>query len=606
MLPVFADQQPPGYDIRWVSSLADGNGNGTSPTIGGANGAWTLAQAFANATVGQLCRVMDDGTYQLAATLVAANLGGTKYIVLAGHDNQNGPNSNHGRPRIDLHGYYINMNTRTGWWLENLEITNGPNDAYGSLRSCRNIFWNCTFSSMSAGVHGGWFALFGCRFHSLSYQSDPAMAFACNGPMAAIGCTFENLDANGLLNIAVGNRLIVIGCLFRNISQAAICDAGTGSIIALNTFYACNVAVQQTAGAQQITLNILAACTTALAGSATQAGTLAAGQNVFHGNTADTSQDVVNSNPITADPQFIAAPDDLRPGPTGAAFNLNPQHPFPAPHRCNAGAYQGQAYAGPWSQPHMREIALNEPSPSKRDILFHLLSATDGQTPLILPPDDIVITITLPGGAPSNVPHPAITDLDQGWYRLALTPAQVATPGLLLLTATAPGAINAHVEVLITSTPTDAARAAAAAAAIGTPNISVKSPFPASGEMQIQRGDDYTGEAAILRTWRNYAGHEPTGARLLFIATPAPDYEGGTPIPVLQKDFGDILSATIEPDGSTTLAAALEFTEAEIAMLAPTPPANELAYYYQIALETQAGLRTTLERGRLTAWAAAD
>lgn len=610
MLSAFAGRTTPAdYTERWVSSQADGAGNGTTPTIGGTNGAWTLGQAFANATSGHLVRVMDDGTYTLIAGLSAVNSGGNQYIVLVGHDNQNGPNANNGRPIINCNGYAIDMANRTTWWLERLRIQNGPATPSPVITNSRAYHWDLELTAAKCGIAGGaYFLVAGCNFHDMGDAGAPNSCYAVQGGTPLIiDSLFINIAGSAAKSPYTSNRLTVIGCHFQNVNPRALNDIGIGSLSALNTFYNCATAILASDGARQDIMNIITNATVGIEASSTKATSVAL-QNVLYGNTSDATGKLVNVAPITADPKLLNPPADLRPHPTGAAYNLEFASPLTATNRINAGCYQGQGYAGPWSDPTMHVIALNEPSATARQVLFRLVSSADGQTPISgLIAEEIGISLTKPGGTPGTISHPDITDIGNGWYRYSLEPSHVDAAGTALLRATHPTALAAEVHVLISPVITDAARAAAGIAAIGTPNVSVKSPFVADGEWELQAGDDYTGEAAILKTWHNYDGHDPAGAHLLVIVTDAADYESGGAAPaILSKDLGAIITATLEDDGSVTLSAAIALTKEEVNSLSPTPPADRFAYYYQIALETPTAQRTTLERGRLTVWAAAD
>jgi hypothetical protein len=598
------DNVPSGYTVRWVSSLADGNGDGTTPTIGGANGAWTLAQAVANATAGLLIRLQDDGTYTLTADLSILIAATTAHIVLTGADNQNGPNANGGRPLIDCNNYKINFLNKTGWWLEHLQIDNGPADGTPMLASALQITcWDVVFANSVSGISANrTFSVVGCTFTNLGDPNNPSNATAVNGPAVVIGSLFQDVDGNAIKNTSTTTPCTVLFCHFANVALAAIRDAAPMSTSLQNTFYNCATAIEHAGGYRVDLLNLITNCAIGVAGSPTLPIAIEL-LTAYHQNTLNVSGLAIDREPITADPRLLNPPSDLRPGPTGAAWNVDPLFPMPSTNRLNCGCYQGQSFKGSWSKPIMQIIALNETEAARRLIPFRLVAAADGQTPITGATP--TLQLTKPGGSPTTI-TPTVAEIGDGWYRIALAAEDVDTAGTLLLRATATGALASEIEILCTPAITDAARAAAGLAALGTPTVTVKSPFVADGHWEIQEGDDYTGLAAILRTWRNYAGHDPAGADLYVIITSAADYEAGNPTPALTKNLGDIIVSTVEDDGSITLSAAISLTEAEVNSLSPTPPADRFAYYYQIALETPGGDRTTLERGRLTVWGATD
>lgn len=115
-----------GYTLRWVSSAAAGGGDGTTSATSGGTGSWTWAEMLTNAAAGHQVMVQDDGTYSLTTTSALTNNGDTTaYIVIAGTGNQNGADSNGGRPIIDYQDNSmtsgLSMNNKIVF-LENLEV----------------------------------------------------------------------------------------------------------------------------------------------------------------------------------------------------------------------------------------------------------------------------------------------------------------------------------------------------------------------------------------------------------------------------------------------------------------------------------------------------
>lgn len=73
--------------VKYVSSAADGSGDGTTTATSGANGAWTFAQMLsATPAAGDEIRILADGTYSRSATGTIAYANGTAAanIVITG------------------------------------------------------------------------------------------------------------------------------------------------------------------------------------------------------------------------------------------------------------------------------------------------------------------------------------------------------------------------------------------------------------------------------------------------------------------------------------------------------------------------------------------
>lgn len=121
------------------------------------------------------------------------------------------------------------------------------------------------------------------------------------------------------------------------------------------------------------------------------------------------------------------------------------------------------------------------------------------------------------------------------------------------------------------------------------------SPITSEGTIEIVRGDDYAGAAAIVVTVTNYVGPELAGGTAELLLTAATDYNAGV-------DVATPFAASLSIDG-TTVTATITLTAEQTAQLSAAPPAGACNYVYQLVGVASAGngsLRRTLALGAMT------
>lgn len=101
--------------VKYVSSSADGSGDGTTTATSGANGAWTFAQMLAaTPAAGDELRVMADGTYVRTATGTVAYANGTQNAKIKIHGANSSGVVDGTKPTIQLSGSTLTALNVTG------------------------------------------------------------------------------------------------------------------------------------------------------------------------------------------------------------------------------------------------------------------------------------------------------------------------------------------------------------------------------------------------------------------------------------------------------------------------------------------------------------
>jgi hypothetical protein len=196
-----------------------------------------------------------------------------------------------------------------------------------------------------------------------------------------------------------------------------------------------------------------------------------------------------------------------------------------------------------------------------------------------------------------------------GFVEGSLTAAAIASGALdgkgdwLLSSAYVSGLTPQQARDAMTLAPTPGAPAAgsidatllgiqAKAAALGGTSYTFSAPVSSEGVIEIVRGDDYEGAAAIVVTVTNYTGPDLAGGTATLALITSDDYNAG-------RDGAQTFAGTLAINGST-VAATIALTEAQTEQLSADPPDKACNYVYQLVGITAAGLRHTLALGSMT------
>jgi hypothetical protein len=207
-----------------------------------------------------------------------------------------------------------------------------------------------------------------------------------------------------------------------------------------------------------------------------------------------------------------------------------------------------------------------------RNVMVFMVDETDHVTGLA--GLTLAIDLSKDGGGFAAI-SPTVTEVDVGWYKVALTASHTDTLGDLVLHVTAPGADSAEVlcQVVKYLPGENDAAILAGTNLIGTVGATVPVDRLTAGEISIVVGDDY-----------NSALQNPKE----FTATGFPDSSGATCwFGVGPLDGACIILKEGAVTGSGTVIATFELTAAETSLLTP-----DTRYGYSWQIENTNGERT--------------
>jgi hypothetical protein len=205
------------YTERYCRADAAGSGNGTTDTNSGANGAWTLAEAIANATAGMRVNIKS-GTYSLGASITLPNGATENPIVWQGFQSALGDLEDVGRatPTASLTTTNFPLiNGGTSWRvtcgtfnaLKNLRIATRANTET-VVGSASSNFWRCVFENTNAN---------GSAAAALSIG---------NNYTAAVDCDMSIATSGGSASAVTAGRGSIIGCRIWNSSTIVSTQQG--------------------------------------------------------------------------------------------------------------------------------------------------------------------------------------------------------------------------------------------------------------------------------------------------------------------------------------------------------------------------------------------
>jgi len=311
-----------GYTAHYVAH--DGTDTYANATNSATPCSLATAMGAGGGAAGDVVFIMDSGTYTRTTAVSLTNNGSTAaYIVVAGIDNQNGANSNGGRPIIDLqdtggvNGISVASNN-VSWW-ENLDVRQAglAGVSIGDRNIAYNIFSHdngsdgfdvlgnavVIFCDSSLNAGNGFFVSSGEIWYCRSFDNS-GDGFQTNGEAAhhfwcqAFDNTVDGFDCNH--HSSNVSFCTADGNGGDGISYTATIKGGFtfGNILSNNGAYGLNV------GTPKLHMTLF---------------------NHFHGNTtaAKSGSGYLSADETTGDPDFTnAASDDFSLGAFSNANNL--------------------------------------------------------------------------------------------------------------------------------------------------------------------------------------------------------------------------------------------------------------------------------------------
>lgn len=302
---------------RHCRADAAGSGNGTTNANSGANGAWTLAEALANASIGQKVNLYGGfGTYAPSALITPTNSGDSTTPIWWNGCNTTEDDLNDvydsvaNFPFIDFSGAgsYAQFSNSFSWF-HNIKIRSPVTT---STRAALYIsgpslhFHKCWLEGTAADVDSrgclvagtGDGAIFTACYFKGSSSAD-CLGISASAPTIVLGCVMDG----GLRGVAISGTASVQGCLIKSAVGAGI-DCSVANTLAVpiigNTIYGCGtngIALTNATTPSALIANNVIANNGAIgiAATNTPSSMIIIANNLFHSNVGGNLSAIIES-----------------------------------------------------------------------------------------------------------------------------------------------------------------------------------------------------------------------------------------------------------------------------------------------------------------------